>query len=57
MTNAKDRTAGAKDREAEAPPQKPDEGHELDAEILRDLEPGEQADDVRGGACPKSRPV
>ena len=55
MTNPKDRTASTKDRAADHPPQKPDKDHELDAEILRDLEPDEQSDDVRGGACPRSQ--
>ena len=54
MTNSKDHSAGAKGREADPPPQKPDKDHELDAEILRDLEPDEQSDDVRGGVCTRS---
>jgi hypothetical protein len=35
-------------QESDQPKQQPDDSHELDAEILRDLEAD---DDVRGGSC------
>jgi hypothetical protein len=33
------------------PPAQPEEGADLDAEIVRDLEASDQADDARGGYC------
>jgi hypothetical protein len=54
MTKAKDRTESAKDQESKAGSKRPDDGQELDAEIVRDLEVDEQANDVRGGPCPAS---
>ena len=48
MTSAQDRDVRVTDPEGAAPP-KADERHELDAEIVRDLELDEQ-DEVRGGA-------
>jgi hypothetical protein len=57
MTQAKDRTESAKDQESMAGSKRPDDGQELDAEIVRDLEVDEQASDVRGGPCSHSNPV
>jgi hypothetical protein len=57
MTNPADQERAAKDRKPEVPPTRPDTGEDLEAEIVRDLEVSEQADDVRGGACPRSKPV
>lgn len=57
MTKTKDPTASGKDREAMPPPENADGGKELDAEIVRDLELDDRAEQVRGGACPTSRPI
>ena len=55
MTRSQDRTT--KEQEAKDPRRKPDV-HELDTEIVKDLEVDGRADDVRGGMstepmCPK----
>ena len=44
-----------KEREPQDPKDAPDEGPDLDAEIVRDLELDGQAEDVRGGHCPTSQ--
>jgi hypothetical protein len=54
MTNPKNPTTAADDQEEQAPREAPAEARELDAEIVRDLEIGEQAGDVRGGICASS---
>jgi hypothetical protein len=53
-TNDQTPRRGQRDEE---PAARPDDRSELDAEMVRDLEADEHSDDVRGGACPKSRPV
>ena len=61
MTTSQDRTTKPIDPEPGTPPQAPrtaDQAHDLDAEIVRDLELDGQADDVRGASggaksCPR----
>jgi hypothetical protein len=48
MTKPDDRKAEGKDR-AEVRPRQPEDADDLDAEIVRDLEVGEEASDIRGG--------
>jgi hypothetical protein len=55
MTRAKDQTTAAKDERAEAQQRSPERDEHLDAEIVRDLEVDEGADDVRGGPCGNSK--
>jgi glycyl-tRNA synthetase alpha subunit len=57
MTKAKDRAAQPKDRQADHKPKTPGNGRELYVEILRDLDLDPQQANVRGGACPTSKPV
>ena len=49
MTDQRTRTAMPQDAESQPLSGKPNEDHELDAEIVRDLEVDAHAEDVRGG--------
>jgi hypothetical protein len=51
MTKLKDPTTAVEGQQQQQPPppEEPAEGHALDAEIVRDLEVDEQADDAHGG--------
>ena len=50
MTSPQDRNAEPNDPATQSRPRKADDGHELDAEVVRDLELDGQAEDVRGGS-------
>jgi|KBSSwiStaDraftv2_1062776.scaffolds.fasta_scaffold3573289_2 hypothetical protein len=52
MTTTK-RSDAAKQPEAASPPPRPADPDRLDAEIVKDLELDEHAEDVRGGRCAK----
>jgi len=56
MTTPEDPKRQASDPD-ETLPKETNRRHELDAEIVRDLEIDRRTDDVRGGACPTSKPV
>ena len=49
MTSTQDRNAESKHQDPQGRGRKIDEGHELDAEIVSDLELDEGADGIRGG--------
>jgi len=49
MTSGQDRNAKSRDEEPPRMSAEADEGHELDAEVVRDLELDRQATDVLGG--------
>ena len=49
MTESGDRQAEGTDQKGEIRPRQPEDTDDLDAEIVQDLEVGEQGDNVRGG--------
>jgi hypothetical protein len=54
VTSQNEKTATPEAFKADERPTKPDDKVELDAEIVKDLDPAETADDVRGGICASS---
>jgi hypothetical protein len=57
MTNKDDPIKAGENRESQLPTPKDEQHRDLDSEIVRDLDVDEHGDDVRGGACPTSKPV
>jgi hypothetical protein len=53
----KSRPASGPDPAAASRPKKPGNLRDLETEIVRDLEVSSRAEDIRGGACPTSKPV
>jgi len=51
VTDAKDRKDQPR-AEVERPPRKRNDGHELDAEVVKDLEVDDQANEIAGGNMP-----